>query len=85
MDDLFGPISSLPKALMDKNGLPYKSAKFATPYLQKSYKSVPVIITVLPWVPPTLVIMEGMFMVQTEPFPTMKNTMFILIERKQKK
>ncbi len=73
MDGLFGPISSLPKALMDKNGLPYKSAKCATtPYLEKRYKSVPVIVTVLPWVP-TSVIMEGMFMVQTEPFPTMEN------------
>lgn len=58
---------------MDMNGLPYKSAKCATtPYLEKRYKSVPVIVTALPWVP-TSVIMEGMFMVQTEPFPTMGN------------
>lgn len=59
MDDLFGPISSFPKALIDKDGLAYKSAKSATtPYLEKRYKSVPVIVTALPWVP-TSVIMEG--------------------------
>ena len=40
-----------------------------TPYLQKRYKFVPVIVTVLP----SSVIMEGMFMVQIEPFPTMEN------------
>ena len=73
MDDLFGPIPSLPKALMDKNGLPYKSTKCATtPYLQKWYKSVPVIVTALPWVPAS-VIMEATFMVQTESFSTMEN------------
>ena len=73
MDELFCSTSSLPKALMDKNGLPYKSAKSATTtYLEKRYKSVPVLITSLPWVP-TSVVMEGMFMVQTEPFPTIEN------------
>ena len=73
MDDLFGPITSLTKALMDKNGLPYKSAKCATtPYLQKWYKSVPIIVTALPWVPAS-VIMEATFMVQTESFSTMEN------------
>ena len=61
------------KSTNGQNGLPYKSAKSATtPYLEKRYKSVPVLITRLPWVP-TSVIMEGMFMVQTEPFPTIEN------------
>ena len=70
MDDSFGPMSSLPK---DKNGLPYKFAKCATtPYLQKQYKSVPDIVTALPWVPAS-VIMEETFMVQTESFPTIEN------------
>ena len=73
MDELFCPISSLPKALIDKSGLPYKSANSATtPYLEKRYKSAPVLIASLPWVP-TSVIMEGMFMIQTEPFPTIEN------------
>ena len=52
IDDLFCTVSSLPKALMDKNDLPYKSAKCTTtPYIERRYKSVPVIITALPWVP----------------------------------
>ena len=73
MDSLFGPVSAIPRALVDKQGLPYKSAKSATtPYLERRYKSVPVILTSLPWLPSS-VILEGMFIIQTEPFPTMEN------------
>ena len=72
IDDLFCTVSSLLKAFMDKNDLPYKSAKCTTPYIERRYKSVPVIITARPWVP-TSAIMEGMFMIQTEPFPTMES------------
>ena len=72
INELFGPVSGVPRALVDKHGLPYKSAKATiTPYLERRYKSIPVVLTTLPWVP-TAVILEGMFIIQTEPFPTME-------------
>ena len=53
-DSLLGPISSTPKALVDKDELPYKAAKSnTTRFIQKWYKQVPVILQSLPvqWIP----------------------------------
>ena len=75
LEELFGPISSLPRALADKNGLPYKAAKSnTTAFLQKRYKDMPAIATVLPkqWTPDTVII-EGMFLIHTAPIPTMSS------------
>ena len=72
-ESLFGPIQSVPRALMGANGLPYKSNKSSTTtYLQNRYNNPPAIINTLPggWVPDT-VILEGMFLIQTPPLPTM--------------
>ena len=66
INNFFGPTSSLPRALADRNGLPNKSAKSTTT------KDIPVILTSLPWAP-TAVILEGMFIIQTPPFPTMEH------------
>ncbi|SMN01637.1 hypothetical protein SPONN_2737 [uncultured Candidatus Thioglobus sp.] len=71
--DMFASASSLPKALVDKNGLPYKSTKSSTTkYLMKRYKDSPIISSHLPWFP-TSVILEGMFMIQSAPLPTNEN------------
>ena len=43
-----------------------------TKYIQNRYKDIPVILTSLPWAP-TAVILEGMFIIQTPPFPTMEH------------
>ena len=68
LDMIFGPISVLPKALVDGNGLPYKSSKSNnTTFLQNRYKNIPVITEGFP----ESVILEGMFMIQTSPLPTM--------------
>ena len=73
INNFFGPTSSLPRALADRNGLPNKSAKSTTTkYIQNRYKDIPVILTSLPWAP-TAVILEGMFIIQTPPFPTMEH------------
>lgn len=72
-DMIFGPVSVLPKALVDANGLPYKSSKSnTTAFLQNRYKEVPIIVEALPptWTPHSA-ILEGMFMIQTPPLPTM--------------
>ena len=72
-DMLYGPISPLPRALVDSNGLPYKGSKSnTTTYLEKRYKQASIIISAFPpgWVPDTI-ILEGMFMIQTSPIPTM--------------
>ena len=73
IDSLLGPTSALPRALMDINGLPYKANKSnTTEYLNKRYRSQEVISPSLPpqWVPHAA-ILEGMFMIQTTPLPTM--------------
>ena len=65
---MLGPISSHPKALMDKNG----SAKSSTTtYLCKQYKSTNLILNHLPWFPSSI-ILEGMFIIQTSPLYTMQ-------------
>ena len=66
--NLFASASSLPRALVDKNGLPYKSNKSSTTkYLVNRYKNSPILSSRLPWFP-TSVILE-MFM-QMVPLPT---------------
>lgn len=68
--DMFASASSLPKALVEKNGLPFKGNKSSTTkYLANRYKDSPIISSNLPWFP-TSVILEGMLMVQTAPLPT---------------
>ena len=72
-NSMLGPISSYPKALMDKNGLPYKSSKSSvTESIKRRYKHSNLIITSLPWVP-TSVILEGMFMIQTSPLSSIES------------
>ena len=73
LDYLLGPISPLPRALIGEDLLPYKSNKSsATEYLRKRYSQLPLIIEYPPphWTPHTA-ILEGMFMIQTSPMPTM--------------
>ena len=56
-DHLFTSISSIPKAIVDKNGLPYKSAKsLSTDYLMKRYKDLPICFTSLPWTPTSVIL-----------------------------
>ncbi len=74
-DMVYGQISLIPRALVDNEGFPYKSTKCSTThYLQKRYKTANVIIDTLPpqWTP-DMVILEGMFMIQTPPIATMSN------------
>ena len=71
---LCGPISAIPRAFTDSNGLPYKSAKHtATAYLERRYSSISVVLHTLPsnWIPDS-VILEGMFMIQTYPLSHME-------------
>ena len=71
--DLLGPISPLPRALIGSDGLPYKSTKSnTTEFLRKRYSSLPVITDTLPppWTPHTA-ILEGMFLIQSTPLPSM--------------
>lgn len=71
--DLLGPISPLPQALIGSDGLPYKSTKSnTTEFLRKRYSSLPVITDTLPppWTPHTA-ILEGMFLIQSSPLPSM--------------
>lgn len=73
MESLFGPIQAVPRALVDADSLPYKANKSATTaHLGHRYQNPPAIINTLPsgWVPDT-VILEGMFLIQTSPLPTM--------------
>lgn len=70
---LLGPPSALPKALMDNDGLPYKSTKSTvTTFLERRYTSPPIISNTLPpqWIPHSA-ILEGMFMIQVSPLPSM--------------
>lgn len=69
--NIFCQISTLPRAIVGKDGLPYKSNKSSTmKYLRKRYKHI--MLTSLPWTP-TSVILEGMFMIQAVPCPTTEN------------
>ena len=71
---LYGQVSPIPRALVDDNGLPFKSSKSnTTNFLQKRYSSASVIVDVPPQWIPDCVILEGMFMVQTPAIPTMSN------------
>ncbi len=70
---VFGPISPLPKALVDANGLPYKSSKSnTTAFFKTCYNHTPAVVHSFPpsWIPHSA-ILEGMFMIQTSPIPTM--------------
>ena len=71
--DLLEPISPLPRALIGSDGLPYKSTQSnTTEFLRKRYSSLPVITDTLPppWTPHTA-ILEGMFLIQSSPLPSM--------------
>ena len=73
MDNLLGPISPLPRALIGEYLLPYKATKSsATEYLRRRYSQLPLIIEYPPphWAPHTA-ILEGMFMIQTSSMPGM--------------
>ena len=73
IDSLLGPVSVTPRALVDKDGLPYKSSKSSTTeYLKKRYSNEKIVSSSLPsgWTPQT-VIMEGMFFIQVTPLPSM--------------
>ena len=73
LETLLGPPSPTPRALMDSNGLPYRGTKSSTTtYLERRYTNPPVIINTLPpgWIPNS-VILEGMFLIQMSPLPTM--------------
>ena len=61
------------RALMDSDGLPYKGTKsYTTTYLERRYTTPPVIVNTLPtgWLPHS-VILEGMFLIQMSPLPSM--------------
>lgn len=63
---LYGQISTIPRALVDSNGLPFKSNKcITTQCLQKRYALANVITDTPPQLAPNCVILEGMFMIQT--------------------
>ena len=73
LNTLLGPPSPTPRALMDNDGLPYKGTKSSTTaYLERRYTNPPVIINSLPtgWIPHS-VILEGMFLIQMSPLPSM--------------
>ena len=75
IDSLFGPISQVPRALVDGKGFPQKASKASTTgFYEKRYAKLPVILNSFPplWVPHS-VILEGMFMIQTTPLPTVSN------------
>ena len=61
-DTLFGPVSPIPRAIVDDKGLPYTGSKSTTTtYLQARYKTLHVVTSALPqgWVP-EVAILEGM-------------------------
>ena len=63
----------MPCALVDANGFPYKASKSTTTaYIKTCYKMLHVVIPSLPqgWIP-DVVILEGTFIIQTPPLPTM--------------
>ena len=69
IDNLLGPISPLPRALIGEDMLPYKANKSSTTeYFRKRYPQLSLITEYPPphWAPHTA-ILEGMFMIQTLP------------------
>ena len=75
LNSLFGSISALPRALIGRDGLPYKATKSnTTEYLRKRYSALPIISQSLPpqWIAHSCIV-EGMFMIQTSPLPTMSS------------
>ena len=73
LETLLGPPSMTPRALMDNQGLPYKGTKSSTTaYLERRYTSPPIVNNECPqgWIPHA-VILEGMFLIQMSPLPTM--------------
>ena len=70
-ENLLGPISSLPRALISKDGLPYKSTKANTmEFLRKRYSCIVTENLPSQWAPHTAVL-EGMFIIQSSPLPSM--------------
>lgn len=72
-DQLLGPICPLPRALIGKDGLPYKASKSnTTEFLRKRYSELNLVTEKLPpyWTPHS-VILEGMFIIQSSPLPSM--------------
>ena len=73
LDTLLGPPSSTPRALIGKDGLPYKGTNSCTTaYFERRYSNPPAIIHSIPvgWIPHS-VILEGMFLIQVSPLPSM--------------
>ena len=73
LETLLGPPSPTPRALMDSTGLPYKGTKSSTTaYLERRYTNPAIISNTFPtgWIPHS-VILEGMFLIQMSPLPTM--------------
>lgn len=51
LNSLYGPISPVPKTLVEKHGVLYKTSKivtYATGYLEKRYKDVPIVTANFP-------------------------------------
>lgn len=66
LQGLLGPIPPLPRVLIGENSLPYKANKSsATQCLSKRNFKLP------EYPPPHTAILEGMFMIQSSPLPTM--------------
>ena len=64
---------------MENQGYPYKGTKSSTTsYLEQRYTAPPIISNQFPptWIPHA-VILEGMFMVQVSPLPTMNNMLLL--------
>lgn len=75
LETLLGPPSLKPRARMDNNGLPYKGTKSSTTaFLERRYRNPPIIFNGLPhgWTPHA-VVLEGMFLIQMSPLPTMNS------------
>lgn len=79
-----GQYLELPRAISDPHGKPHTGAKsYALKWLEKRYKDI--IITALPcgWIP-EVVVLEGMFLIQTSPLNThqsMKEYSLFLLRR----
>ena len=73
LETLLGPPSPVPRALTDSSGFPYKGTKSSTTtYLERQYTNPSKISNMLPmgWIPHS-VILEGMFLIQMAPIPSM--------------
>jgi hypothetical protein len=76
LNSLFGSISALPRALIGKDGLPYKATKSnTTEYLRKRYSALPIISQSLPpqW------IAHSCILIQTSPLLTKPGTVRSLV------